>query len=101
MDKEALRISQEVLRQQPDSQPVVDLVIALKTASHWTMVPLRPIQKWGWGGSIGIWFVVVLLLRGLRDTPYEAVTTPIALVFLAYVLYSWIWPPILKRWMAR
>ena len=100
-NKEALRIAQEVLRQSPDSQGVVDLVIALKTATHWSMIPLRPMQKWGWGASIAIWFVVVMLLRGVKGTPLEPYIWPFTIVFLAFVVYSWVWPPILKWWIRR
>ena len=100
-NKEALRISQEILRQSPDSQDVVDLVISLKTASHWSMVPLKPLQKWGWGASIAIWFVMVVLLRNVEGTPFEPFAFPILVVFLAFVVYSWVWPPILKRLIGR
>ncbi len=100
-NKEALRIAQEVLRQRPGSQAVVDLVVALKTANHWSMVPLRPMQRWGWGASIAIWFVVVLLFRSVRGTPIEPYVLPFAIVFIAYVVYSWVWPPILKRSVRR
>ena len=48
-DREALVIAQEILRQDPNSESLVDLVVALKTASHWSLIPLRPMQKWGWG----------------------------------------------------
>ena len=100
-NKEALRIAQEVLRHSPDSQGVVDLVIALKTSSHWSMVPLRPLQKWGWGASIAIWFVMIMLLRNAEGTPIEPYALPLAIAFIGYVIYSWVWPPILKRWVGR
>jgi predicted Zn-dependent protease len=100
-NKEALRISQEVLRQSPDSQGVVDLVVSLKTASHWSMVPLKPLQRWGWGASIAVWFVMVVLLRNVEGTPFEPFALPILVVFLAFVVYSWVWPPILKRLIRR
>jgi len=100
-NKEALHIAQEVLRQDPDSPEVVNLVISLKTATHWSMVPLRPLQKWGWGASIAIWFVMVMLLRNLEGTPIEPYAWPIVMAIIAYVVYSWVWPPILKRWIRR
>jgi predicted Zn-dependent protease len=100
-NKEALHIAQEVLRQSPDSQGVVDLVISLKTANHWSMVPLRPLQKWGWGASIAIWFVMIMLLRNVEGTPIEPYALPIIIAFIAYAVYSWVWPPILKWWMRR
>lgn len=100
-NKEALRIAQEVLRQCPESQDVVDLVVTLKSSNHWSMVPLRPLQRWGWGASIAIWFVMILLLRSVRGTPIEPYAVPVIIAFIAYALYSWIWPPILTRWIRR
>ena len=98
-DKEALRISQEILGQQPGDQDSVDAVIALKTASHWSMLPLRPFQKWGWGASIGLWFFMMIAIRAVDGTPYEAAFAPMIWIFLGFVVYSWVWPPILKRLM--
>ena len=100
-NKEALTIAQEILRQSPDSQENVDLVVSLKLLNHWSMVPLRPMQKWGWAGSIGLWFVMVLVVRNLDGTPLEALTLPIVVVFLAFVIYSWVWPSILGWWLKR
>ena len=100
-NKEALRIAQEVLRQSPGSQGVVDLVISLKTVNHWSLAPLRPLQRWGWGASIAIWFVMVMLVRGAKGTPLEPFILPISVVFIAFVVYSWVWPPILKWWIKR
>ena len=63
------------------------------------MVPLYPLQRWGWAGSVGIWFAVVLLLQTgvLNNTPLRDYQGAIALAFLAFVVYSWVWPPILRR----
>lgn len=97
--KQALPIAQEVLRQNPDSEDIVDLVVALKADTHWSMAPLRPIQKWGWGASVGLWFGIIILLRALEGTPVESFARPVSLVFLAFVIYSWVWPPIIKRWV--
>ena len=98
---EALRIAQEVLRQSPDSEGLVNTVVVLKSASHWSVIPMRPFQKWGWGASIGLWFAVMFLMRSARGTTWEAYTTPVAIVFLAFVVYSWVWPPLLKRLIRR
>ena len=100
-NKEALRISQEVLRQNPNSEPIVDLVVSLKSASHWSMAPLRPLQKWGWGASVAIWFGMMLLLRALRGTELERILLPVTVIFLAFIVYSWVWPPVLRKLMRR
>ncbi len=98
-NKEALRISQEILRERPDDESNVETVIALKTASHWSMLPLRPFQKWGWGASVGLWFLMIVAIRAVDGTEFEAAFAPVIWIFLGFVVYSWVWPPILKRLM--
>ncbi len=100
--REAYQLSRELVRHSPDNEGLVEMANELRRASHWSLVPLWPIQKWGWAASIGIWLAVVVLLRSeiLVDTPFEGYQAPIALVFLVYVVYSWVWPPLLKRLLA-
>ena len=52
--REALRIAQELLRNQPDNPHVLALVRELKMQTHWTMLPLYPMQRWGWGGAAAV-----------------------------------------------
>jgi tetratricopeptide (TPR) repeat protein len=98
-NRAALRLAQEMLRSSPDSPELVELVRDLRHSTHWSLVPLYPVQRWGWGGSIAIWVVAVALLQlaGRTDSPWA---TPLAFVWLGYVIYSWTWPPILKRLLA-
>jgi tetratricopeptide (TPR) repeat protein len=97
--REAYGLSRELARRNPDHERLVEMADSLRHASHWSLLPLRPMQKWGWAGSIGIWVIVVGLLRSkiLVGTPLEGYQTTIAFVFLGYVAYSWAWPPMLKR----
>jgi predicted Zn-dependent protease len=98
--KEALSIAQEILQQRPDSPEVVDLVVSLKVTSHWSMKPLAPFIRWGWRASIAFWFAAVIGLRLLKDSPFEPYTGPILIILVAYVIYSWFYPPFL-RWLIR
>jgi hypothetical protein len=56
-------------------------------------------KKFGWGGSIAIWLVVVLILRTdvLERVGIAEYGFPLAMVFLGYVIYSWAWPPVIRR----
>jgi len=95
---EALSIARELLRAQPDNEELVDLVKQLRLVTHWSMLPLWPVVRFGWGGSVGIWLIAVIGLSALRRAdPALAGTLGIAL--LVYVAYSWIWPPLLRRLM--
>jgi hypothetical protein len=67
------------------------------------MLPLWPMQRWGWGAAIGLWLAINVILRVLASQGAEWADLTIALSFgfLAYVIYSWVWPPLLRRWMVR
>ena len=43
----ASRVSQELVRAQPDNEHVVSVARQLKTATHWSLLPLWPVQRYG------------------------------------------------------
>jgi tetratricopeptide (TPR) repeat protein len=98
-DRGALRIAQELLRHQPDSQPLLALVRSLRARTHWSMLPLYPLQRWGWSAAITLTLVGLVGLRvGEHSLPpllFETLTW----VWLAYVIYSWTWPKLLRRYI--
>ena len=96
--REALDLGRELLRVQPDNEALVELMVELRAASHWSAWPLRPFAKWGWAASASVWFVVVIGLNLLR-TRAPSLTGRIGLGFLVFVAYSWLWPPLLRRWL--
>jgi tetratricopeptide (TPR) repeat protein len=95
--REALRIAQELLRQQPDSRQLVHLVRELKMQSHWSMVPMYPMQRWGWGGAIALTAAGMIGLRAAATSLPDSIVTPLIYVWLAYALYTWTWPSILRK----
>jgi hypothetical protein len=60
------------------------------------MKPLWPLQKWGWGASAAMWLGGVVLIRGLARTAPD-IATPVAFVWLGYCVYSWVWPPLIRK----
>ncbi len=94
--REARRVSQELVRAQPDNARLVEMARELKIRAHWSMLPLWPVQKWGWGASFAIWLLAIIGSRLLHKTNPAAAGAFIAVV-LAYVVYSWVWPPLLRR----
>ena len=53
------------------------------------------------GASVAIWFGMLLLLRAMRSMGLESFVVPVLVIFIIYVVYSWVWPPLLKRLMRR
>lgn len=96
----ALRIAQELVRAQPDNAEFVRIASHLKATTHWSMLPLWPILRWGWAASIALWLVGAASVRIVgQSDPVAALM--LAIFILVYVIYSWVWPPLLRRWMAR
>jgi tetratricopeptide (TPR) repeat protein len=97
----AKRIAIELLRAQPGSAEILGLVVELEALSHWTMIPLWPFNRWGAAATIGFFLLTLFGLTQLgRYVGREAMST-INISLLGYVVYSWIYPPMLKRWLQR
>jgi tetratricopeptide (TPR) repeat protein len=93
---EAHRIAQQAMRADPANEHLVSMVRELRIQNHWSLKPLWPLRKWGWGASAAMWIGSIVVLRGLRNTAPE-LYGPVALTLLAYVIYSWVWPPLIRR----
>jgi tetratricopeptide (TPR) repeat protein len=93
----ALRLAQELLRSQPDEPQLVEMVRGLKGQNHWSMLPLYPMQRWGWGGAIGVTIAGMAGLRFLDGRLPDNLQSTVSLLWFAYVVYSWVWPSILRR----
>lgn len=97
---EALEVGQVLLREQPDNEELVEALVALRVQTHWMSWPVYPMIRWGWAGSVGIWVVAIVVLRLLasKTNPW---TIGIGAAYLIYVVYSWTYQPLLRRWIAR
>lgn len=98
--REALRCAQQLLRANPGSVHWLRVTRELKAVTHWSMVPLWPLQRYGWGASFGLWLATIVGLRVLASYA-PAIAAPASWLMLAYVAYSWIWPGMLRRWILR
>jgi tetratricopeptide (TPR) repeat protein len=96
-NREALRIAQELLRNQPDNPHFLSLVRELKMQTHWTMLPLYPMQRWGWGGAAVVSVAGIIGVRAMGNAVPEPFQSVIVYTWLTYVIYSWVWPSILRR----
>jgi tetratricopeptide (TPR) repeat protein len=96
-NREALRIAQELLRNQPDNAHNLALVRELKMQTHWTMLPLYPMQRWGWGGAAAVSVAGIIGVRAMGNAVPEPFRSVIVYTWLAYVIYSWVWPSILRK----
>jgi tetratricopeptide (TPR) repeat protein len=93
---EAHRLAQSAMRSDPANQHLVSLVRELRIQNHWSMKPLWPLQKWGWGASAVMWVGGIVMVRVLGATA-PGLAMPFAYTWLAYAVYSWVWPPLIRR----
>lgn len=94
--REAYQLSRELLRADPTNTAVVALVRSLRVDTHWSQWPLWPLRRWGWYGSVALWVGSVIGIRML-DQAAPVLVFPATMLLLAYVVYSWVWPPLLRR----
>jgi tetratricopeptide (TPR) repeat protein len=97
---EALRIARELLRHDPQNSTLVDIIKELKVLTHITMIPLMPSIKYGWHASAVLYIIAIATCYASSKYLPETATLIIICAWLVYVIYSWIYPPILKRIMA-
>ncbi len=86
-----------LVRRNPSDAGVVRLAAHIAYLSHWSMRPLYPVLRWGWAGSFGLYggFIALITLgRGVLPPP---LLFAVSLLWLGFAVYSWIYPPILKR----
>lgn len=96
-NRAALRVAQQLLRSKPNSPELLANVRLLKAATHWSMLPLYPIQRWGWPAAIAIWLLFAFGLPMIASGIPRSTLNSILVIWLLYVVYSWVWPPILRR----
>lgn len=91
--RQALPLAQELLKAEPDDEDRVDQVVSLKTLTHWSMIPLWPVTRFGWLGTGAVWLAWVIFARLIvPHTPWAPWADEILMLMLVYVAYSWLWP---------
>lgn len=96
----AKRIAVELLKLYPNSREVLELVVQLDALSHWSMLPLWPLHRWGWAASGALYLIALVGLNLVRSQAplFSSVAT---YTLIGYCIYSWIYPPLLTRWLKR
>lgn len=77
----------------PQNRHMVDAARKLRVANHWLLWPLRPFQRFS---TFQIWITAVLVQMGLRMVGLGVVALPVAFVWLALCVYSWVAPPVVR-----
>ncbi len=96
----AKRIAVELLKSQPNSRENLELVVQLETLSHWTVLPLWPLNRWGVAATVVVFIatMVIFKLLGIFAPEHRSAFSNFMIAFMAY---SWFYPPLLVRWLKR
>jgi len=92
----AMLLAQELLRRNPHEQELIDLIISLRTTTHWSAIPLWPVYRFGWVASIAMWMIYIVLVR-MEDKMSVAWFNYVVWGYLGWCLYSWIHQPVFNR----
>jgi tetratricopeptide (TPR) repeat protein len=96
----ARRVAATLLQAEPDSREALALVVEIDALCHWSVIPLWPLNRWGIAATIALWAGSMVAFRLLRTyAPQLAGGATIAI--LVYCAYSWVYPPLLRRWLKR
>ena len=69
-----------------------------RLANHPLMRPLRPFQRFN---PLVVWVGAVAVIYGLRAAGLGPLATVAAIAWFAFCVYSWVAPPLLRRWLNR
>ncbi|NUS00234.1 MAG: tetratricopeptide repeat protein [Kribbellaceae bacterium] len=96
------RAGYDSLRSAAAAQPGdADLRAAAREAklyNHPLMMPLRPFAR---VNPLVVWIGAVVVIYGLRAAGLGPLSFAFAMVWLAFCVYSWVVPPLVRRWLNR
>jgi predicted Zn-dependent protease len=98
--REALEVGRQLLKLDPGNRALVESLAELAAATHWIAWPAYPLRRFGWAGAAGLWASGVFVLP-LVVKLNVALGVALVVLYLLYIVYSWVYPPLLKRWLMR
>jgi tetratricopeptide (TPR) repeat protein len=69
-----------------------------KLINHPLLLPLRPFARLN---PLIVWIGAVAVIYGLRAAGLAPLSFAFAMVWLAFCVYSWVVPPLVRRWLNR
>ena len=96
---EALEIGRELLRYNPDNPELTEALAELRVQTHWLGWPAYPLRRFGWAGSAAMWMLAIGGTRIVAKVYGPVAGAVLGGLYVAYVIYSWAYPALLKRWL--
>jgi len=82
----------------PADRDYADLAWEAKFYAHPLMLPLRPLFRLG---TVKSWLLAVGVIFGLRLVGLGGLSFLAAMIWIALCVYSWIVPPLVRKWVFR
>jgi hypothetical protein len=95
--KEALRLATELFQINPNDKELLFTIKELRALTHPSVVILTPSIKYGWHASAFLWFGFIALAYILATFVSMTIALIWAVTCLLYIIFSWVYPPILKK----
>ena len=80
----------------PNEQAYAESALEMKLARHPLLAPVRPIMRFG---PLKTWVAAIVVIYGLRALGLPALAAVAAGLWLLLCVYSWVVPPLVRRWM--
>lgn len=90
------------LRQAVAAEPTViqfaEMAMETRIAKHPLMWPVRPFIRFG---PIKTWLAAIAIIYGLRALRLPGLSLTFGVFWLLLCVYSWVVPPLVRRWVTR
>lgn len=82
----------------PADADIADMAWQARVYAHPLMMPLRPLHRFG---PVKTWLCAIALIFGLRAIGLPVLSALAGLSWLAICVYSWVVPPLVRKWVLR
>ncbi|AVT33964.1 hypothetical protein C6361_36100 [Plantactinospora sp. BC1] len=82
----------------PTEQTFAESALELRIAQHPLMLPVRPVLRFG---PLKVWLAAIAVIFGLRAVGLPGFAAVVGLLWLVFCVYSWVVPPLVRRWLRR
>ncbi|NUT35860.1 MAG: hypothetical protein HOV79_22625 [Hamadaea sp.] len=88
----------QAVANEPSDRDFAQAAYETRIETHPLMLPVRPFVRFG---PLKTWIVAIVIIYGLRMAGLPGLSAVFALCWLVLCVYSWVVPPLVRRWMMR
>jgi len=96
--KKAKRYFDSAARLEPTDIDITGAAHSARFLNHPLMLPLRPLLRIG---RTKFYLTAIITILLLRQLGYDQAAFIFLMIYFALVVYSWVAPPLLQRWLQR